>query len=656
MGPDVMNLTEKQISKQLRKLKRKCCCGNSGSSNCCYEEITLTEALALVESASLVPNSLYKISGVHKNKLLPAFEILYDDGTNSGTTIYLKAIATNKFSPKGFGEFYNPIYDSTEYGELGPLGAVINEDLGRGTLFTTIVNFPADGGSGIGLTVNIVANVDGQVVSITIDDPGAGYVAGDVLTIENGGDPVTFWLTQGKNLYGIWDGDNPVIGNRNSFQVGDVAIWGGYYWQNTTGNLGTASDCLTLNPEDWTKLPYTYEGYNKVIDEIEYDIANDWISRRSSGTIAVFFPYSYWNSSENDWTAYSGNFNVEIHGISAMQWGNNFNEDTGFGVGLLQIDDSYAEFINFKGQLALGIELKNYSVINLPYFGYACSLRNLHLHNSSFFIKTEFYDGADLQSLSLDNESWFDSIVIKGNSSLYQISLTNGSYIQKGEGTIFLDEFSEIRNCSLNNKSYWTDINSTFSNFYSSSWDNECYMAGTWIGSSLSYSSFNNLTYCSCNLEYCNKIYIKADSSQITWVDLSHDEKNTIYTSTEIKYYVPITMVNSGVDLEFNIPAIYCPFYWYISEVTTSHGGVLNIATPSYITVGIDVEDLESGLDAVTGDATLLASTNVQRNILNNFVVAGGGERLIKINFIANGGVMFTPNMIHFEIIVKKTI
>ena len=48
-------------------------------------------------------------------------------------------------------------------------------------------NHPTSGGTGTGLTVNVAANGDGyiNIGAITINNPGAGYTAGDVITIEN---------------------------------------------------------------------------------------------------------------------------------------------------------------------------------------------------------------------------------------------------------------------------------------------------------------------------------------------------------------------------------------------------------------------------------------------------------------------------------------
>jgi hypothetical protein len=85
--------------------------GGGGESDPFYIEVTYTEAVSLVNSNSLVKGATYKISGFSKNKTGTDYpNVLYDDGNDLGIAIYLVALETNKFSPKGEGEFYNPKY------------------------------------------------------------------------------------------------------------------------------------------------------------------------------------------------------------------------------------------------------------------------------------------------------------------------------------------------------------------------------------------------------------------------------------------------------------------------------------------------------------------------------------------------------------------
>src|SRR5690606_7713549 len=73
-----------------------------------------------------------------------------------------------------------------------------------------------------------------------------------------------------------------------SYTSDDTVIWGGYVWKNLNGNLGSATDILTLDSE-WEKLPFDTDNYNISYDNIEYDYDNDIITKRSDkfGNIVI---------------------------------------------------------------------------------------------------------------------------------------------------------------------------------------------------------------------------------------------------------------------------------------------------------------------------------------------------------------------------------
>jgi hypothetical protein len=117
-----------------------------------YVSKTKLEIDALISNNSLIPGTLYKISGFYKNKSLaggyPMAKVLYDDGTNSGITIYLIAVSSNKLSTSGQGEFYNPRYydistytQDTIYGVYGiwdgdnPGGSIVSYQIGQVTFW-----------------------------------------------------------------------------------------------------------------------------------------------------------------------------------------------------------------------------------------------------------------------------------------------------------------------------------------------------------------------------------------------------------------------------------------------------------------------------------------------------------------------------------------
>jgi len=76
--------------------------------------------------------------------------------------------------------------DSTTTITINP-SQVLEATLGgvTGTGYSTAIGVPTSGGSGSGLTFDITAA--GDVTAVTINDPGTGYVAGDIVTITQGG-------------------------------------------------------------------------------------------------------------------------------------------------------------------------------------------------------------------------------------------------------------------------------------------------------------------------------------------------------------------------------------------------------------------------------------------------------------------------------------
>ena len=89
---------------------------------------TKAEIDTLIAGNDLVAGALYEITGVHPT--------LYDDGTTSGTTVYLRAISDSKLEVQGMGKFYNPkynqsvdgfgIWDNKMYGTFSNIVGVFN--------------------------------------------------------------------------------------------------------------------------------------------------------------------------------------------------------------------------------------------------------------------------------------------------------------------------------------------------------------------------------------------------------------------------------------------------------------------------------------------------------------------------------------------------
>lgn len=639
-----------ELTKELERLKKKCCCAESGGDSCCYEEITVEDAQQLVADSLVVPNKLYKITGVHKstNDVDDDFHMLYDDGNNLGTTIYLTGITSTKFSVNGYGEFYNPNYSIAQYGEsTGTFGwTIIN---GGEAGYSTGDNITVTGGSGTGMLISIVVDGSGIVVSLTITDYGDNnYVAGDVITIDGGDGFAQFTLSAGRVLYKIYDGDNPDISKRPGYVLGDIVMWGGYAWENITGQMGYAVDILTLNSLDWEKIPYTdTDQYTKVIDEIEYDFANDWIQRRTSGTIDVFFPYTYWNSPENNWGVYSGMFSVTKHAISATQWGNPLYDNNGtvYGVGLITLNDAYFETINFKGQVMLGTTLNHYSLGYDLYFGYGVQVRDWLQDNRSGVVRTKFEELSTIEEYRLLNDSWIDSVRTT-NTSLLNFYLSN-SWIQAGEAQLNWTN-SNVHGLSLTNSSYWTDFNLLNTSLGVVSFHNESYMTGSMEGVTMSHLDFRDICYVTASMTSGSKYRIQGSACEITWNDPGGiSEQDSIYGAKDRVYYIPLTIPAVGIDTDLALPALMAPLGWYISDILVSSSSSIGITPPSpYLSLGIETDNITSGLDAVRGLISTITGTPAQRYISLPFTKATDNRYLVAKLNAAGGAISSQGNVI----------
>jgi hypothetical protein len=61
-----------------------------------------------------------------------------------------------------------------------------------------------------------------------------------------------------------------------SYAIDDRVIFGNKHWKSLTGNLGSKVDEITLS-SDWVEI---FDDLNFVVDEIEYDIENNWVTKR----------------------------------------------------------------------------------------------------------------------------------------------------------------------------------------------------------------------------------------------------------------------------------------------------------------------------------------------------------------------------------------
>jgi len=426
---------------------------------------TSEEIQTLILNNGLFPGTIYKISGFNKNMPIGDLEnpngylpeVLYDDGTNSGVTIYIKALTTNTLSSSGWGEFYNPKY-------------------------------------------------------------------GDQTTYEN---------TDGTGLYGIWDGDNPDPLEVPEYTVDQVVFWGGYAWKNLIGNVGTAENVITLNSDDWEKLPYSNTTYYElVIDEVKVDWNNGIVIGRTNieNQITVEFnadQYWWWMGLYSD---------IQTNPISVMGWGlyskitpEQLDNDF-YGISNLHIINSNCETVNFKGSGLVNIDI-NSSLFQNNYIGKNCYITEI-IMSVYGGIQNNILTNSGIQNITLTfgsiivnniltnsniNGNMLDSSGIIGNtltsnSNIQRNELTNSSFIQNN----ILDNGNVQNNILTNSR-----INDNILN--SSSIDNN-----TLINSRFTFSSSGELISKLLHKIYARNVVFTENISEATDIYLNV-EKN-IYT------------------------------------------------------------------------------------------------------------------------------
>mgnify|MGYP000738751719 FL=1 len=193
-------------------------------------------------------------------------------------------------------------------------------------------------------------------------------------------------------------------------------------WSSVAGGDGTATDEFTLSA-DWVKLPYSdTSAYKKVIDYIEYDFENDFITRRKDEIGNIDVEYKLRGASAE---------NGDFYGIKAMQWGNyipsaDLSASGIVGTTGIKVEtDSYFECVNFKG-------VGNFS----NYFkAYSFSYNNKFLRNSGFYFNTlikssfssNFLKNSYINNNDLKNSGISSNLLLTGVNSISYNSLIEGS-------------------------------------------------------------------------------------------------------------------------------------------------------------------------------------------------------------------------------------
>jgi len=282
-------------------------------------EVTKAQLDDLIDGDDLLVNALYKITDAHTS--------LY-----GGTTIFLKAIGTNKLEEYGTGIFYTPKYSNPTGGNgvwANYLESTITNISGIFQIQEAVTGRNS-GGDDVA-TGTLVGNiVSGFII------PGVGSGDWSLATVVFGnGSEATADITDIvlPIAYTAW--------TAGEYTTTNSTIWGGYLWKNLTGEVGINDGILSLDETNWQPISYNSTDYNQTYDVIKYDYENDWISYRED---------KIGNKVEYDKQAslyFYDNFGFDLSSISLFQWGNNIDIYNGSFNNI--IENAYLDCVNFRG-------------------------------------------------------------------------------------------------------------------------------------------------------------------------------------------------------------------------------------------------------------------------------------------------------------------
>jgi hypothetical protein len=133
---------------------------------------------------------------------------------------------TNTNNAAGYSSNFNDVV--LNYATIAVPGPVSSIGLvNNGTGYSSGTSVATTGGSGSGLTVNIVANTTGVVTSATVSSRGNAYMAGDIVTVAGGNVNCKFRITNVQNSNGEiiiteYDSVNGTVSGKFKFNAANL--------------------------------------------------------------------------------------------------------------------------------------------------------------------------------------------------------------------------------------------------------------------------------------------------------------------------------------------------------------------------------------------------------------------------------------------------
>ena len=473
---------------------------------------TKAEIDTLIAGGDLVAGALYEITGVHPT--------LYDDGTTSGTTVYLRAISGSELEVQGMGKFYNPKYNQAVDG----FGIWENKMYGT---FSSI--------SGTFDYLNKEAvTADNSATGILLADGMIQWVSGD-------------WSVAVSITGSVSGATADITGFVTpTYSIGDKVIWGGYSWTNNTGAVGSSVDVLNLDGTNWSKNVYDTTNYNLAYDLIEYDYSNDWISRRYDAVADIDVVFTKIDE------AIFSEYDINFHAIQVQQFGNTFNLTTSKGIFNKRVINAYDESINFCGAYQYNLT-----------FGQGAYQYNLTFGQSANQSYLTFGQSANQLNLTFGQNAYQSYLTFGQNA--YQYKLTFGQSANQNNLTFGQNAYQYNltfgQNAYQYNLTFGQNANQNKLTFGQSAYQYNLTFGQDAIQSYLTFgqnANQNNLTFGQNAYQYNLTFGQNANQNNLTFGNNSYQYNLTFAESTQLNY--SNQTLNSNIEhVSFRTKAITVP-------------------------------------------------------------------------------------------------
>lgn len=415
-------------------------------------------------------------------------------------------------------------------------------------------------------------------------------------------------------VYSVWD-------PTQEYSVGTKIIYGGTVWINTSGNVGSVNDILTLSSGDWTVIPYNNTDYNEAYDFIEYDFDDDFIITRgeakNNNIVSCSYAASIW------WFC-------SVNPIRVFRWGHDYDGTN--GVINCNIRDSYFNCLNiiygYISEVTM-TQFSNFSMLQLTNSSYIDTIEisnysnidNLTLSGSNISNIT-IMDDSSISNLALLNSgisgielmcnSWMDSISIN-NATIYNVLIMNDSVIynttiESGSNINYINLYDDsyIGELQLTNSSQLYQLDITKSEIWSVTLDTNSKMWNLTLNNAYLYDINATANY------YFNNSDITGSSKTIPGTITGGQEEASTYKYNTIIYQFS---VNTGDLAEGPVilPPLFVPPGFFVENALIESIGMSDGGSGAQLTFGIANDGpsciLNSAYNSLTGIQQLTIAT-----------------------------------------------